>query len=810
MSEQSQFLSRALTGAVVAEPDLITKLLQAVTLDDFDPPFFAIVSAVAAMHAENAPRTADGVFEPHQVHLRAAALNHGLHAGLLAELYMQGNPLSFEYHLHEFKVGLARRALASVGDAIDRASRQDDLRLGIQRVRELVDEAERMLVPQVIPLVDGDVLWDYEPPPDAVLLPGLLWRQGRVIITGSEGSGKALALDTPVPTPKGWSTMGDLGPGDEVFSPSGAPVKVVATTSPMLGRPCYRVTFSDGASVVADEQHLWVTETLLSREATARYARKEATVKSRGTDQRYKRKHFPAVVTTREIAETLTTRGGHAVNHSIATSAPLEYPRQEQPLHPYALGAWLGDGTSRTAHITSEDDQIPDLIRATGLEVSKVGEMRYLIQLPKEVYDGTKRRACARCGKVTRGWHCQNCRESGHATTVAGTLRALGLLQNKHIPRIYLEGDTSQRLALLQGLMDTDGTVSARGACEFSVTNHRLAQDVLELVLGLGIKATIREADAKLDGRVIGKRWRIGFVTNLPVFRLQRKAGRLVTRPTRRGSLRYITSCEPVESVPVRCIQVAAEDGMFLAGRQCIPTHNSIVLRQLVIAGALGLHPFNPIGRIDPIRTLYLDLENPPALAQERMRAMLDTLRNRGLAPPTNPTFEDRFKFLIRSQGIDIVGKGADRQFLTDAVETHRPDLLCIGPIYRMAHAGGDLDEATVGGIINYLNHLRVTYDLSVVTEAHPPHGASDSNDPNQRRVLRPSGSSAWMRFPEVGRGLRYQQKASEALRRPVFKLEDWRGDRHPKMRFPRYLARATNDQVWYDDVSDQVDTLAG
>ena len=91
-----------------------------------------------------------------------------------------------------------------------------------------------------------------------------------MLIAGATGSGKALALDTPIPTPRGWSTMGQVQPGDEVFDENGRPCTVTAATPVMLGRPCYEVEFSDGTVIVADAEHLWKTSTALGRQQSTR------------------------------------------------------------------------------------------------------------------------------------------------------------------------------------------------------------------------------------------------------------------------------------------------------------------------------------------------------------------------------------------------------------------------------------------------------------------------------------------------------------------------------------------------------------
>ncbi|GAD83132.1 replicative DNA helicase [Nocardia asteroides] len=80
-----------------------------------------------------------------------------------------------------------------------------------------------------------------------------------IIVAARPGVGKALALDTPLPTPNGWTTMGEVRVGDELVGPDGRPTRVVATTEVMSDRPCYEVEFSDGTVIIADEEHQWTT-----------------------------------------------------------------------------------------------------------------------------------------------------------------------------------------------------------------------------------------------------------------------------------------------------------------------------------------------------------------------------------------------------------------------------------------------------------------------------------------------------------------------------------------------------------------------
>jgi replicative DNA helicase len=160
-----------------------------------------------------------------------------------------------------------------------------------------------------------------------------------IVIAARPGVGKALSLDTPLPTPTGWTTMGEVAVGDELIGADGKPTRVVAVTDVMHGRPCYRVTFSDGTEIIADESHQWLTETRASRKS----AQAAAVQYNRYKNQRT----FAAVRTTREIAETLRcATADRRLNHSVVNAQPLQGGVAELPVPPYTLGAWLGDGTS--------------------------------------------------------------------------------------------------------------------------------------------------------------------------------------------------------------------------------------------------------------------------------------------------------------------------------------------------------------------------------------------------------------------------------------------------------------------------------
>lgn len=331
---------------------------------------------------------------------------------------------------------------------------------------------------------------------------------------------KALALDTPIPTPSGWSTMRDLRPGDEVFDESGNPTAVLSK-SPVWESDTYRVTFSDGASLVACKDHEWWVQ---RRTPSSTYV--------------------PDRVRTEDLVGNLIDAYG-ARRFRVPNAKPLTLPDAVLPIDPYTLGAWLGDGNSDDGRITGLDREVFARIELAGYEVRQM-------------------RAAKRVNVI--GLKTQ--------------LRALGVLRNKHLPAAYLRGSEKQRWALLQGLMDTDGFCDERqGKCEFTTTLPSLRDAMLELLASLGVRPRCYTGEATLYGRVTGPKFRVMFSarSDMPVFGLSRKQERL--RPPGRAHAQFehrrIVAVERIETVPTQCLTVAAESHVFLAGREMIPTCNT-------------------------------------------------------------------------------------------------------------------------------------------------------------------------------------------------------------------------------------------
>ncbi len=448
-----------------------------------------------------------------------------------------------------------------------------------------------------------------------------------LVVVGELGAGKALALDTPVPTPDGWSTMGDLRVGDEVFDHEGQITQVTSTSPVMTGHVCYDVVFSDGSVITADADHLWVTVERHTRDHTSKHNHR---CRSRGSSTLLDARaeldtltgpEWPrhgTTLTTDQMARTL--RAGGQINHAVPVTAALDLPPADVPIDPYVLGCWLGDGTRTTAGFSTADPEILGFIEAAGYTVtSNAGRYAYSIGIPQSGRPEPEVKQCGWCGtgmvcQYPRRRYCSQvcataartagrppipagrceictatlkrnsiahrCPTCARRATFTGRLRDLNLLDNKHVPTRYLRGSRAQRQALLAGLLDTDGTTSPRGAVEYATTTQQLARDVHELICSLGYRASSRQGRATLYGKDCGPKWTVSFTTTDDVFWLARKRATHRRRRTQsapaRNRYRYVVGVRPTSSMPVRCITVAADSQIFLVGPAMIPTHNSV------------------------------------------------------------------------------------------------------------------------------------------------------------------------------------------------------------------------------------------
>ena len=353
----------------------------------------------------------------------------------------------------------------------------------------------------------------------------------KLIVQAPPQHGKALLIDTPVLTTKGWKRHIDLRPGDYVFGPVGLPVKV-KWNSGQYKCESQSIDFADGFSIIAARQHEWVV-----------YA-----------DHDDHKGRVRETVETQNIFAKPNRRSPY-----IPADAILEMPKRELPIDPYLLGVWLGDGNKRDKWVCCGNKDI-ECFRPLIIE-QKPSNTANMIHL--------------------RGLETAD-------------LRKLNLLFNKHIPIEYLLSSVEQRRELLRGLMDTDGTVETRGSCEFCQKAGQLADDVYCLLRSLGYKPTRHTYTARLYGRDCGQKVRILFKPDKgeKIFKIPRKQTRLDNKTTgdRMDKKRFfINSVTDVDDCLVNCIEV--EGGIYLAGYELVPTHNSQGSSRFLPADMLGLYP---------------------------------------------------------------------------------------------------------------------------------------------------------------------------------------------------------------------------
>lgn len=375
------------------------------------------------------------------------------------------------------------------------------------------------------------------------------------LMLAGRGAGKALCIETPIATAAGWKRMGDLCDGDMVFDEQGTPCVVVKAHKPYMPRTMYRLTFSDGATIDADGEHLWTTLTHRARKQMTRHGITRVPTDWATYRHPLRDSHGNVTgdvgaetLTTEQLVESLTHSGRKDLNHCIPTAQPLNLPAQELLIDPYLLGVWLGDGASKDQVIWSHIDDLPFMeahIQALGYETARK--------------------------------HDQGNTWSLRIQGFASQLKELGVFKNKHVPGRYLRASIEQRLALLRGLMDTDGYQSSKAA-EFCNTNRALAEAVYELAVSLGEKPTFAEGRAKLYGRDCGERYRVTWRWNrFSPFSLPRKASNMAAPDGQsfKHGHRMIVLIEPIEPSTVRCITVSSASRLYLAGEAMIPTHNT-------------------------------------------------------------------------------------------------------------------------------------------------------------------------------------------------------------------------------------------
>ena len=365
----------------------------------------------------------------------------------------------------------------------------------------------------------------------------------RLIVAMPPRHGKLVAHSTPVLTPDGWTTHGELVPGSVVYHPSGQPVEVLAVSQEDQAQ--YEVHTSLGEKVLVHGNHEWTVSD-----------------RSRGQWRTVETKYLQ----TQKLHSGPVGRGGR-YRFQLPQVEPLQMEPQLLRLDPYFLGVWLGDGRSSAADF---------------------------VYHPK---DPEPRQELERRGFVISSEHV-------HATTgvisvafggqgIRTALRQMGLLNNKHIPREYLMGSVEQRLDLLAGLIDTDGHVErSTGRVRIATACARLKDDIVELLTGLGQRPYVFEqqpvvSTSGIEGRQVV--YYVGFQPTVDIPTVIPRKQMLRLAPRRMAAITKVVKVEQGQAG--RCIEVDSPDGLYLVGRSLIPTHNSQLGSYLFPAYLMGRRP---------------------------------------------------------------------------------------------------------------------------------------------------------------------------------------------------------------------------
>lgn len=423
------------------------------------------------------------------------------------------------------------------------------------------------------------------------------------IVHGPAGTSKAQPLTSPILTPNGWTTMGELNIGDKVISVDGESTNVVGIF-PQGEKEIYEFLFSDGSVVECCADHLWLTQT-----EDDRYNRKWSMAID-GKRKRYASPKEGSVKTTLEIIETLYTNRGR-INHSIPMVKPVNFIKKDVEIDPYIMGFLLGDGCFRKSVSFSTIDleiveNIKKLIENDGMQVKKRNQCDYAIT---DNIQGKNR--------------------------YKSYLMKLGiwnkLSYEKYIPDCYKFNSIEDRIKLLQGLMDSDGTVSSDGLyVSFCSTSMQLICDVKEIVQSLGgiaTEHTPRNENYTYNG--VKKKGRESYNLTITMnpeinpFFLNRKSNIVVSKSRYKPSRRII-SVKMIGMKKAQCIKIDHPTHLYVTN-DYIVTHNTFTscytalsmladkkIEQIIITKpnvesgpSLGFIPGSVDEKMDPYKQSY-------------------------------------------------------------------------------------------------------------------------------------------------------------------------------------------------------------
>jgi len=387
----------------------------------------------------------------------------------------------------------------------------------------------------------------------------------RFILADDMGLGKALEINTVVYTPNGPKKIGEINIGDNVFGNDGTPYKVTGVF-PQGEKKLYRVTFNDGYSVLCCEDHIWNVSTaangynnsnrkILSINLTTKQLMdKNSFIKGERPNSKLQPTYYKI------------PRGGS--KWQIPITQPIQFNEQKLPLDPYVLGLLLGDGgiTTNSVIFSSVDDElIKSIENIIGDKVDIVKKQgKNCDYILRKKYNDDKNYI----SQILKSLNLKGCNSS-----------------NKFIPEIYKYTSVKDRLSILQGLMDTDGTCNKSRrkneftGTEFSTVSEKLANDVVEIVQSLGGVARKKSRITTYTYNGEKKQGKLSYRINIKLqgdmnpFRLKRKK-ELYKEPEKYKVARYIKDIQFEKYGEAVCISIDSPNKLYVT-EHFIVTHNT-------------------------------------------------------------------------------------------------------------------------------------------------------------------------------------------------------------------------------------------
>lgn len=333
---------------------------------------------------------------------------------------------------------------------------------------------------------------------------------------------KGFPLDTEIPCEKGFTLMQDIKVGDKVFDGDGN-LTIVKNISEIHYNPCYKITFDTNESIVCDNEHRWEIYTGTGK---SKYQNKKS------------------IWTTEDIFKYYQNN----VQKIRIKNSTIQTKEIELPIDPYVLGCWLGDGNSYFGRITNMNPKLWEEIKKRGYELGKDVSNKQSKAEDKTIFGLSK------------------------------SLQRLNLLQNKHIPDIYLRGSFSQRLDVLRGFMDTDGHFNRKRKRNVMETTKEWQADAIQnLVSSLGYKATKFNIKKSGFNKKNIPAFQVWFTMDISPYLSKNEDYEVIMEEVKffNSQYRYIKSIEKTDMIPTKCIEVESSLHTYLITRNYLKTHNS-------------------------------------------------------------------------------------------------------------------------------------------------------------------------------------------------------------------------------------------